>query len=82
MAGSDLEARLLAFLRSLGLPQLREANPDTPLIQSGYLDSMGLVHLAVWIEAEVGRPLTPGTFDMAAEWNTVSDIVAFIDRES
>ena len=82
MSTSDLEVRLLAFLRSLDLPQLRELDSATPLIQSGLLDSLGLVRLAIWIEEEVGRSLNPGTFDLATEWNTVSDIVAFIKRES
>ena len=40
------------------------------------------MRLAIWIEEEVGHPLNPGTFDLATEWNTVSDIVAFIKRES
>jgi acyl carrier protein len=82
MSTSDLEVRLLAFLRSLDLPQLREPDSATHLIQSGLLDSLGLVRLAIWIEEEVGRSLNPGTFDLATEWNTVSDIVAFIKRES
>ncbi len=82
MSPSDLEVRLLAFLRSLDLPQLREPDSATPLIQSGLLDSLGLMRLAIWIEEEVGHPLNPGTFDLATEWNTVSEIVTFIKRES
>jgi acyl carrier protein len=82
MSVSDIEVRLLAFLRSLNLPQLREPDSDTPLIQSGLLDSLGLVQLAIWIEEEIGNPVNPGTFDLATEWNTVSNIVDFIERQS
>jgi len=81
VSASDLETRLLAFIRSLDLPQLREPDSATPLIQSGLLDSMGLLRLALWIEVEIGHSLDPSTFDLATEWNTVVDIVAFIHRE-
>ena len=54
---------------------------DTPLITSARLDSLNLVRLLVWIEQKVGRRLDATTIDLAAEWDTVDGIVAFVERE-
>lgn len=54
---------------------------DTPLITSARLDSLNLVRLLLWIEKKVGRQLDATTIDLAAEWDTVDAIVAFIERE-
>jgi acyl carrier protein len=53
---------------------------DTPLIRSGLLDSLALFHLVEWIEREVGGPVDPSTFDFAADWNTVSGVLDFIEK--
>ncbi len=53
---------------------------DTPLIHSRLLDSLALFHLVEWIEREVGGPLDPSTFDFASDWNTVEEILDFIEK--
>ena len=54
--------------------------PDTPLITSVRLDSLQLVRLVIWIEEKAGRPIDATVVDLAAEWNTVDAIVAFVER--
>jgi len=53
---------------------------DTPLIASGLFDSLALFNLVVWIEQQVGAPIDPTAVDLAKEWDTVDDIVRFIER--
>lgn len=55
--------------------------PDTPLITSARLDSMGLFQLLVWIEQTIARPVDATAIDMAAEWDTVDTVVAWVERE-
>ncbi len=53
---------------------------DTSLIESGALDSLGILRLALWIENEVGRSLDPSTIQLPTDWNTIDSILAFIAR--
>jgi hypothetical protein len=83
MKGSRRE-RLTRFLRER--IESADKNPggalksDTSLIRSQLLDSLGLLHLAAWIEEETRRPLDVADIDPAAEWDTIADIERFIDR--
>jgi acyl carrier protein len=54
---------------------------DTPLITSGRLDSMAVFQLLLWIEQRAGHAIDVTTIDMPAQWNTVNDIIAFVERE-
>lgn len=54
---------------------------DTPLITSARLDSLGLFQMLVWIEQKIGRPVDATSVDLAAEWDTVDAVVAYIARE-
>ena len=54
---------------------------DTPLISSGRLDSFNLLRLVLWVEDEIGRPVDATRIDLAAEWDTVDRIVAFVARQ-
>jgi len=53
---------------------------DTPLISSGRLDSFNLLRLVLWVEEELGRPVDATRIDLAAEWDTVDQIVGFVAR--
>lgn len=53
---------------------------DTPLISSGRLDSFNLLRLVLWVEDEIGQPVDATRIDLAAEWDTVDQIVAFVAR--
>jgi acyl carrier protein len=54
---------------------------DTPLLTSGRLDSMAVFQLLLWIEARVGHAIDVTAIDMPAQWNTVNDIMAFVEME-
>jgi acyl carrier protein len=52
---------------------------ETPLVELGLLESLNLLHLALWIEAEIGAPLDVMSIDIKKEWNTMGDIARFIE---
>jgi acyl carrier protein len=54
---------------------------DTPLITSARLDSLNLLRLLLWIEQKVERKVDATAIDLAAEWDTVDAIVAFVEQE-
>jgi GNAT superfamily N-acetyltransferase/acyl carrier protein len=77
----ELRQRVLHFVRASDVPFDGELNDRTSLLRSGVLDSLALFNLALWIENEVGQPIDLTTFDLMEEWDTVNDIVCFIDRK-
>ena len=54
---------------------------DTPLISSGQVDSLALFNLALWIEKELNAKLDLTTLDPLKEWDTIADILGFIERK-
>lgn len=52
----------------------------TSLISSGLLDSLGLLSMALFVEREVGRPLDITSFDLRREWDTIADVLRFIEQ--
>ena len=54
---------------------------DTPLLTSGRLDSTAVFQLLLWIEERAGHSIDVTTIDMLSQWNTVNDIIAFVERE-
>lgn len=52
---------------------------DTPLITSGIMESLTLLNVALWIETKVGSEVEITSFDLAAEWDSVSDILTFVE---
>ncbi len=75
--------RLALFLRerieSAGKDLDGALGSNTSLIRSHLLDSLGLLHLAAWIEDETRKPLDVTDIDPAADWDTIADIEHFID---
>jgi acyl carrier protein len=53
---------------------------DTPLITSGLMESLTLLNVALWVETKVGSEVEITSFDLATEWDSVSDILTFIER--
>ncbi len=53
---------------------------DTPLIQSGVIDSVALFNLMLWIEERTGQPLDPTRLDVRKELNTVTGILRLVAR--
>jgi acyl carrier protein len=76
----SLREDLRAALTSWGLEPDGGIRDDTPLIESGLLDSLALFSLAAWVEERIGGPLDPASFDLPAEWATPAAIVCFVER--
>jgi len=74
------QEELLQLIASWDLEMDGPVDTDTPLIASGLFDSLALFNLVVWIEQQVGAPIDPTAVDLAKEWDTVDDIVRFIER--
>jgi len=72
----SLRDDLLAFLTDQGV-ELGDHDAE-PLFESGRLDSLALFNLVLWIEDRTGVPIDPTAFDLAQEWASVRDIVAFV----
>jgi len=73
----SLRDDLLAFLADQGVDP-GDTDDAEPLIESGRLDSLALFNLVLWIEERTGAPIDPTAFDLAQEWASVRDIVAFV----
>jgi acyl carrier protein len=54
---------------------------DTPLISSGQIDSLALFNLPLWIEKEMNAKLDLTTLDPLKEWDTITDILVFIEKK-
>ena len=50
----------------------------TLLFADGRLDSLALFNLVLWIEERTGQPVDPTAVDVAQEWASVRDILAFV----
>ena len=74
-----LEQELLGRLEKW-LPAVGPIGRDTPLIQSGLLDSLALFNVAMWVEEQMGDPIDVTTVDLPTEWNTVAGIISFIQN--
>ena len=79
----EVLVRLVAELLAEGEKELAgELRDDTSLIESGLLDSLALLQIAEWVSEELGGALQLERVDIRAEWDTVADIVAFIERQA
>jgi acyl carrier protein len=76
----SLHNRIVNFINELNLEVNCELEDDTSLIRSGILDSLGLFHLAEWIEREIDTPIDLTKFNLSEDWDTISDIVKFIEK--
>ena len=76
----SLRNDLLQTLRE-NVPLLpADVDDRTSLIASGILDSAGLFHVALWVERQLGAAFDITAYDLAAEWNTIADILSFVER--
>jgi acyl carrier protein len=72
---AELRDELLAFLADQGV----EPDGDGELLfETGLLDSLALFNLVLWIEERTGAPIDPTSFDLAQEWASVREILAFL----
>jgi acyl carrier protein len=77
----SLREQLLKLLGNGGGMDLpSDLGDDTPLISEGLVDSLGLFNLALWIETQIDTPIDLTSIDPSGEWDTIADIVAFIEK--
>jgi len=76
----SLHDRLLTFIKELDVELNCDLKEDTSLIKSGLLDSLALFNLAIWIEKEIGARVDLTAFDLSKEWDTIADILNFIEK--
>ncbi|HKU85060.1 MAG TPA: acyl carrier protein [Casimicrobiaceae bacterium] len=76
----NLRDQLLHVIGSWDLARDEALRDDTPLITSGLLDSLALFNLAAWVEDQCGGAIDPATFDVVREWNSIADVVSFVER--
>ena len=55
---------------------------DTSLIESGLLDSVSLLHIADWVDDQMGGQLDLKNTNIAEEWDTIGEILRFTERIS
>lgn len=78
---ATLQDRLIAFFMEqdvmIGQADLAD---DASLIRSGLVDSSALLNLTLWVEREAGRPFDVTALDLPEDWDTVADIVRFVEE--
>ena len=80
VAESDLERELAAAIEDW-IPSLTgRIQTETPLFESGQLDSLALLNLVTWIEDRTGTTVDVGSIDPVRDWSTVADILRYIER--
>jgi acyl carrier protein len=78
-----LRAELLEFAQHARGPGVDgRLDAETSLIRSSLFDSLALFQLYLHVEELTDAPLDPTTFDIAEEWDTVNDIVDFIQARN
>ena len=76
----NLRTKLVAMIEASNAELDGRLADETSLIKSGKLDSLGLFNLAIFVEREVGHKVDIASFDLATEWDTITDIVNFIGK--
>ncbi len=74
-----LRDQLVALIRGLDVELDGELRDGTSLIRSGVFDSLALFNLVLWVEKQIGSPVDPTSFDLIEEWDTIADVVSFIE---
>lgn len=77
----NLLEKLLNHLKELNLAQGQGITEHTLLFESGLLESLTLMRVAQWIEAEVGGVVDLTKFDILEEWKPPESIVQFVEAQ-
>ncbi len=81
----DTRDRLFDFLKtkiqSSGKTLDGELDDNTSLIKSGLFDSLALLEVGIWIEKEVNSQIDLTAIDIREEWDSITNILEFIDQQ-
>ena len=75
-----LRDELVAAIRSWDLEIPANLRDGDRLITSGIFDSQAVFNLVLWVEAQTGSTIDPTSFDIVEAWNTIADVIAFVER--
>lgn len=76
-AQGDVIAQLISFVSSEVLLVRDEIGPDTDLLLTGAVDSLGVIRITQWMEDELNISVDPG--DVTLEnFQTVSSMAAYV----
>ena len=74
---TDVVAQLINFVSSEVLLVTDEIGPDTDLLLTGAVDSLGVIRITQWMEDELNISVDPG--DVTLEnFQTVSNMAAYV----
>ncbi len=78
---TTIDARLTNFITDEVVVDGTAVGPDTDLLLSGAVDSLGVIRITHWIEDEFGVTVEPG--DVTIEnFQTVAKIAAFVGERT
>jgi acyl carrier protein len=76
----SLRDQLVDLISRSDIEMDQELKEDTSLIRSGVFDSLALFNLASWIEENIDSKVDFTTIDVSQEWDTISDILHFMEK--
>ena len=76
----ELRAQLRALIAEFAGPEHGVIDDDTPLISSALVESIALLNVALWVEEQIDAAVEIASFDLAAEWDTVAQILDFVEK--
>lgn len=77
---ATLREQLMALIAESTRHEHGAIDDDTPLLSSGMVESVGLLDVALWVEARIDATVEITSFDLTAEWDTVAQILDFVER--
>ena len=75
-----LREQLIDLITENNLELDGELSDGMSLIKSGHFDSMALFNLALWVEENIDSKVDITAIDIAEKWDTISDILDFIEK--
>lgn len=76
---NELTAALLAFVQRDVCSGAIELAPDTDLLLTGAVDSLGVIRITQWIEDETGIEVDPGDVTLD-NFQTVDRMVVYVEK--
>lgn len=76
----ELRALVRELVEEIDPERAGEIGDATSLVQSGLLDSLALLQIAEWIFGVLGQELDLNAVEIREEWDTIDDILAFVER--
>jgi acyl carrier protein len=76
----ELREQLRALITEFVRHEHGAIDDDTPLISSALVESIALLNVALWVEEHIDAAVEITSFDLAAEWDTVAQILDFVEK--